>query len=131
MVRSGSGHLAFVTSIAAMLGVAEESEYAAVKAGLHMYAASLRTEIAARGVGVTTVVPGVVDTEFFVRRGAPYARRFPRPIAEDRVAQRLLDAVERNRAEVIVPRWLRVPVMLRAFAPNAYARMASRWGGGS
>lgn len=129
MTARGSGHLVFVSSIAAVLGVAGESAYAAVKAGLHVFAASLRAEVAGAGVGVSTVVPGVVDTDFFVRRGAPYARRFPRPIPPERVAAALVRAVERDQAEVVVPAWLRVPVAVRSLAPTTYHRLAERWGG--
>ncbi len=124
MLARRRGHLAYVTSIAGLLGVAEESSYAAVKAALHRYAASVRVEVAGAGVGVTTVAPGVVETEFFARRGSPYTRRFPRPIRAERVAAALVAAVERNRAEVIVPAWLRVPVVLQAVAPSVYARLA-------
>jgi short-subunit dehydrogenase len=125
MLARRSGHLVFVTSIAGLLGVARESGYAAVKAALQVYADSLRTEVVSSGVGVTTVVPGVVDTAFFDRRGAAYARRFPRLISADTVAAALVRGIERNRAEVIVPRWLRVPVAIRALAPSLYARLST------
>ena len=127
MARRGRGHLVFVTSIAGRLGVAGESEYAAVKAGLHVYAASQRLELAARGVGVTSIVPGVVRTEFFERRGEPYTRSFPRPISAGRVAAATVRAIERDRAEVCVPGWLRVPIALQGLAPTAYTRMTQRW----
>ncbi|MEQ7010737.1 SDR family NAD(P)-dependent oxidoreductase [Actinopolymorpha sp. B17G11] len=126
MLRRGSGHLGYVSSIAALLGVPRESSYAAVKAALHAYGRSLHAEVASRGVGVSVVAPGIVDTEFFVRRGVPYVRRFPRPISPDRVAARIVRAIERERAEVIVPRWLRIPVALQAVAPTTYARLAGR-----
>ncbi|MEQ7127352.1 SDR family NAD(P)-dependent oxidoreductase [Actinopolymorpha sp. B11F2] len=125
MLRRGSGHLGYVTSIAALLGVPRESSYAAVKAALHAYGRSLHAEVASRGVGVSIVAPGIVDTEFFDRRGVP-ARRFPRPISPDRVAARIVRAIERERAEVIVPRWLRIPVALQAVAPTTYVRLAGR-----
>jgi short-subunit dehydrogenase len=124
----GSGHLVFVTSIAAHLGVPEESAYAATKAGLAAYAASLRDELAPAGVLVSTVAPGIVDTEFFARRGAPYRRRFPRPMPASRVAAEVVACIEKNRAEVVVPRWLRLPIVLRTAAPDLYARLARRWG---
>ncbi|WP_020574847.1 SDR family NAD(P)-dependent oxidoreductase [Actinopolymorpha alba] len=128
MLERGRGHLVFVSSIAAMLGVAREAGYAAGKAGLHVFAASVHAEVAQAGIGVTTVVPGIVDTDFFARRGTPYPRRFPRPLPPARIADALIKAVERERVEVIVPRWLRVPVALRALAPTTYARLAGRWG---
>lgn len=126
MLERGAGHLVFVGSIAGLLGVPEESAYAASKAALHGYARSLAVEVAQSGVGVSIVAPGVVDTGFFQRRGTPYRRRFPRPMPAERVATAIADAVEHDRAEVIVPRWLRVPVLVQAAAPMLYHRLASR-----
>jgi short-subunit dehydrogenase len=128
MRERGRGHLAFVGSIAGLLGVPEESAYAASKAALHRYADSLRGELAEAGIGVSTVAPGIVDTAFFDRRGTPYPRRFPRPMPPERVAEAVADAVEHGRSEVVLPRWLRLPVWLQATAPNAYHALARRFG---
>ncbi|MEV1332170.1 SDR family NAD(P)-dependent oxidoreductase [Micromonospora costi] len=122
------GHLVFVGSIAGRLGVGGEAVYAASKAGLDAFAQSLRLELASRPVAVSTVVPGVVDTPFFARRGQPYRRRRPRPLPPDRVADAIADAIVRDRAEVYVPRWLRVPVAVRGLLPAVYRRLASRFG---
>ncbi len=127
MRAAGRGHLVFVGSIAGLLGVAEESAYAASKAALHRYADSLRAELVKDGIGVSTIAPGIVDTEFFSRRGVPYTRRFPRPMPAERVAEAVADAVEHDRSEVVLPRWLRLPVWLQAAAPNAYHALARRF----
>ncbi|HET7355298.1 MAG TPA: SDR family NAD(P)-dependent oxidoreductase [Nocardioidaceae bacterium] len=121
------GHLVFVGSIAGLLGVPQEAAYAATKAALHRYADSLRAEVSAEGIGVSTIAPGIVDTAFFERRGAPYTRRFPRPMPAHRVAVAIADAVEHDRAEVVLPRWLRLPVWLQATAPGAYHALARRF----
>jgi hypothetical protein len=68
-----------------------------------------------------------VETEFFDRRGVPYHRRFPRPVSPEQVAAALIKGVSRDRAEVVVPGWLRLPIVLRACAPGAYWRLAVRW----
>jgi len=128
MTQRGSGRLVFVTSIAAMLGVPDESLYAASKAAMQVLADSLRGELAGTGVGVTTVVPGVVDTAFFARRGRDYERRFPRPIRADRVADAIVSALRRDRNQVIVPAWLRAPIAVRACAPEWYVRLSGRFG---
>lgn len=128
MLARGRGHLVFVTSIAAHLGVAHESSYAASKAAQAAYAESLRAELAGTGVVVSTVAPGVVDTEFFSRRGEPYSRRTPRLMPASRVAAAVVRSLESGRAECIVPAWLRVPVVLRALAPGAFARLMGRFG---
>ena len=63
-------------------------------------------------MAITTVLPGVVDTEFFERRGAPYGRRFPRPMPPARVARAVVGALESGRARTVVPRWLAFPAWL-------------------
>ncbi|HEX5561422.1 MAG TPA: SDR family NAD(P)-dependent oxidoreductase [Nocardioidaceae bacterium] len=127
MRARGSGHLVFVTSVAAHLGVPEEAAYSATKAALAGYAAGLRAELAGTDLVVTTFAPGVVDTDFFTRRGAPYERRVPRLMPPGRVAARLVRAVEADRDEVVVPSWMRLPIALRAVAPGAYWSLSRRW----
>ncbi|GAA2216757.1 SDR family NAD(P)-dependent oxidoreductase [Micromonospora olivasterospora] len=122
------GHLVFVGSIAGRLGVGGEAVYAASKAGLDTFAQSLRMELARRRVAVSVVVPGVVDTPFFLRRGQPYRRSRPRPLPPERVADALAAAIARDRAEVYVPGWLRLPVAVRAVLPAMYRHLAGRFG---
>ncbi|RGC68582.1 putative oxidoreductase [Micromonospora sp. MW-13] len=122
------GHLVFVGSIAGRLGVAGEAVYAATKAGLDAFAESLRLELSGCGVTVSTLVPAVVDTPFFVRRGQPYRRRRPRPLPPERVAAALTDAIVRNHTEVYVPNWLRLPVAVHGLLPALYRRLAARFG---
>jgi short-subunit dehydrogenase len=129
MVERKHGAICFVTSIAGRTGVAGEAVYSATKAGLDTFAESLRAETARSGVNISVVVPGVVDTGFFETRGAPYTRTRPRPIPADRVADAVVRAVERNRAEEWRPRWLRIAPTVRALAPGAFRRLAARSGG--
>jgi short-subunit dehydrogenase len=128
MQERGLGRLVFVTSIAGRLGVAGESVYAATKAGLDCFAESLRQELAGSAVTVGVVVPGVVDTPFFERRGAPYHRQRPRPISATVIAEAVVRCVETGAAEVYAPRWLRLPVAIRGVLPGPYRRLAGRFG---
>lgn len=129
MVERGSGGLAYVSSIAGRTGVAGEAVYAATKAGVDAFAESLRLELRGSGVSVGVLVPGVVDTAFFARRGRPYGRRRPRPLPAGLVAGALVRMVEAGGAEAYRPRWLRLPVTVRAAAPGVYRRLAGRFGG--
>lgn len=129
MVSRGTGHLAFVTSIAGRMGVSGEAVYSGTKAGLDTFAESLRLELAGTGVRVGVLVPGVVRTAFFDRRGAPYARRRPAPLPADRVASALVRAIATDRPELYTPGWLRLPVAIRTLAPATYRRLATRFGG--
>ena len=128
MAERGRGHVVFVSSIAGATGVRAESAYAATKAGLRYFAESVRYELAGRGVGVSVVVPGVIDTPFFDRRGTPYDRVRPAPIPAERVARATLAAIERHHDEVFVPGWLRFPARLQGAAPGLFRVLAARFG---
>lgn len=128
MAARRSGRLIFVSSIAGATGVRHEAAYAATKAGLNCLAESLTYELAGSGVGVSLVLPGVVDTPFFDRRGMRYGRAWPVPISADRVARAITDAAARDRPLVYVPGWMRLPALLHGTAPTAFRRAAARFG---
>ncbi|MER7363418.1 SDR family NAD(P)-dependent oxidoreductase [Nonomuraea wenchangensis] len=129
MLTAGRGHVVFVASIAGAVGVAREAVYSATKAGLMVFAEGLRHELHhAPGVGVSVLLPGVVDTPFFVRRGAPYTRGRPAPIPPERVARAVVAAILHGRPESFVPGWLRLPARLRGAAPGPFRLLARRFG---
>lgn len=125
MLERGEGHVVNVASLVAHLPKELEAAYAATKAGLAGFTRSLHEELRESGVGVTLVSPAVVATRFFEERGEPYRRRWPKPISPDRVASATVHAIERNRAEVIVPGWLTIAVRLYGGAPGVYRALAA------
>ena len=128
MAERGYGRLIFVSSIAGMMGVRHEAVYAATKAGLISFAESLGYELAGTGAGVSVILPGVVDTPFFRRRGRPYDRRLPAPIPAERVAQAIVTAGQRDLDVVFVPGWLRFPAWLHGTSPHTFQALARRFG---
>jgi short-subunit dehydrogenase len=128
MAERGCGRMIFVSSIAGMTGVRHEAVYAATKAGLNYLAESLGYELAGTGAGVSLVLPGVVDTPFFRRRGLPYDRRLPAPIPPEQVARAIVTAAQRDQDVVFVPRWLRIPAWLHGTSPRTFRRLATRFG---
>lgn len=128
MIGRGRGWVGFVSSIAGRTGVAGEAVYAAAKAGLDAFAESLRAEAAGTGIGVSVVIPGAVQTDFFALRGRPYRRSVPRPVPADRVARALIDSIEAGQPERWVPSWLRIAPAFRALTPGLYRALATRFG---
>ncbi len=71
MIQTHWGRIVCVSSVAAVLGNRGQANYAAAKAGLHGAAKSLALELAARGVTVNVVAPGVIDTPETLRAFPP------------------------------------------------------------
>lgn len=122
-LQPGAGHLVFVGSIAGLLGVVGETWYSATKAGVAILADTLRAELRTEAIGLSLVIPGVVDTPYFDRRKVPYQRRSPRPITAQVVAAAIVNAVEQHRDTVIVPEWLGWPARLKGAFPALYRRL--------
>lgn len=127
-VSARRGALVFVSSIAGLVGVPDETVYSATKAGLEAFARLLREELSPSGVSVSTVAPGVVATDFLRAREVPYRRRVPRPLPPEVVAEAIVRALVTGRPRVIVPRWLGLPATLARVAPGLYRRGARRFG---
>jgi short-subunit dehydrogenase len=128
MIERGRGQLVFVSSIAGVTGVPGEAVYAATKAGLVTFAESLAYELAGDGVGVSVIIPAVIATPFFDRRGKPYGRTRPAPVPAERVARAIVSALAHDRGVAYVPRWMRVPARLHGAAPAAFRALAARFG---
>lgn len=127
MLARGRGHVANVGSIVGLVGRPNEAVYAATKSGLAAFTESLRSELRGTGVSASLVVPAVVETRFFAERGVPYGRRWPRPVAPERIAEAIVAAIRRDRAQVVVPGWLGIAIRLHGAAPRSFRALADRF----
>lgn len=123
MAHRRAGHVVAIGSISGRIGSPFEAGYAASKFAVAGLAESLSVELAPLGISVSLVVPGPVETSFFEARGHPYDRSRPKQVPAAKVAKVALDAVERNRAEAFVSRFLRQAVVSKTLLPPLY-----RWG---
>jgi short-subunit dehydrogenase len=100
----GRGHIINVSSMLSRIPyVPWRSAYTAAKHALNALTASLRLELQAEypGIHVSTVLPGVVATEFGVRAlgGGPDSRTLPGAQPVDEVAEVIAELIEHPRAE--------------------------------
>jgi len=91
--RNGGGHLLNVHSVLSWVALA--GSYSASKAALWSQTNSLRLELLPRGIQVTGLHVGYVDTELVTHVDAPKT-------APAEVARQALDGIEANAAEVLV-----------------------------
>ena len=130
MVKRGSGHLLFMSSLAGKAATPGTSMYNATKYGLRGFAAALRPELRESGVGVSTVCPGFIrDAGMFADSGAKLPTGVGTRSPED-VAKAVIGAIERNRGEVdVAPVGLRIGAIFGGVAPEMAATFTRRVGG--
>ncbi len=116
MLERGSGHLVAVSSLAAYKGLPGSAGYCASKAAVNAYCEGLRIELRPRGVAVTCVCPGFIDT--------PMTATNPRPMpflmTADEAARRILRALRRRPAVYDFPWPMRLLMWFSKWAPDEF-----------
>jgi short-subunit dehydrogenase len=114
MLQRGSGHLAAVSSLGAYLGIPGESGYCASKAAVNTYMDGLRRQLRTRGIHVTTLCPGFVDTPMVA--GANFD--MPWLMKAEDAAERMVKALERKCKVYDFPWQLAFLMKLAAWLPD-------------
>ena len=118
----GLGNGSHVVNVVSVAGSFAAGPYSASKHAQLAFSRSLAVELAPRGVAVHTVNPGYIETPGFPQRSrfGPVGARFV--VDPPLVVERLLAAVDRDRSEIVVPRWYRPAGWLQALLPGTVAR---------
>lgn len=125
MRERGSGTLAGIASVAGLRGLPGAAAYSASKAAAIRYLESLRVELRASGVKVTTICPGYIATPMTKRN--PY--RMPFLLEADEAARRFARIIDAQKSYAIVPWQMAIVGRLMALLPDAlYDRLAAKAG---
>jgi NAD(P)-dependent dehydrogenase (short-subunit alcohol dehydrogenase family) len=114
MLERGSGHIAMVASVAGYRGLSPATAaYGPSKAAIINLAETLRNDLASRGIAISLINPGYVETPM------TGANRFPMPfmIGADDAAQRIVRGLRRRRFEIAFPRQLVALMKLARLMP--------------
>jgi all-trans-retinol dehydrogenase (NAD+) len=118
MIERNAGHIVNVASAAGLIGSCRQTAYAASKHAAVGFDEALRMELRrpARHVRTTVVCPYYIDTGMFagVRTRSPWLLPI---LKEDRVAARIVRAVEKNQGRVLMPRVIHAVGVLRELLP--------------
>jgi short-subunit dehydrogenase len=128
------GRLVLIGSVAGYISTPNASPYAMSKFAIRAFAEALRPELAPRGVAVTLISPGFVESEIrqVDNRGGWHAQAknpLPSwlPMPAEVAAKKIVAAVYRRRREAIITVHGKVLVWLSRFAPWVL-RLAMRRG---
>jgi all-trans-retinol dehydrogenase (NAD+) len=114
MIARNSGHLVTIASASGYVGVANLADYSASKWAAIGFDESLRAELrkTAPGVRTTVVCPYYVDTGMFKGVRSRFPRLLP-ILKEERVADRIVSAIQRNKRRVVMPPLVHLVPLLR------------------
>jgi len=134
MLSRGQGHIVAVGSVQSRVAIPFRSAYGASKHALQAYCDSLRAEVAASGVRVTTFNPGYIKTNISINAvtdtGANYGATddtIAKGMAPEFVAERMVLAVQQDESEVVVaPIDHRFAIQLRTIAPSLYFKIMAK-----
>jgi uncharacterized protein len=116
-----------VVSVAGAVSAGRSGPYSAAKHAQLAFSRAARAELRARGIRVHTVLPGFVETPGFPQRSRFSSRALRALVVEpELVAERIVAAVERGRAELFVPRLYRIAPLAQALLPRLVARAGTR-----
>ena len=126
-----SGRIAYISSVAGLLGTQYRASYSAAKAAIHMWANSLRAEVAQDGVNVSVIFPGFVKTNvsFNALNGAGKAQAHQDEAIEngleaDDFAQKTVSALLKGQEYIVVGgRKEKLGVLVSRLSPSTLYKM--------
>lgn len=124
MTARGSGHIALIASVSGLRGLPNAAAYAPTKAALINLAECIRPQLARKGVKVSIINPGFVDTPMTA------VNKFPMPfiMPADKAAAIIANGLARERYEITFPLPMLLIFKLLRMMPNAlFFRLVNRF----
>ena len=111
---------ALAAGVAGVAGVGSSIPYCASKAALSMYLDIARMELSRKGIGVTTILPGFVETEIMEDIG-----KYPFAVSAEKAAREMADIIERGAAVGVVPAfpWKYVKPFFKVIPDAVYRKL--------
>jgi NAD(P)-dependent dehydrogenase (short-subunit alcohol dehydrogenase family) len=134
-ILATDGYILQIASMAALMAAPSMSAYCASKSGVEAMAHSLQVELSGRGAEVGIAYLSWIDTDMVrgvdavpalreMRAGLPSP--FNRTYGAVGAVARLVEGIERRRAHVWYPGWIRILVPVRGVTPYLNTRLLRR-----
>lgn len=115
MLAQRSGQIVVVTSVDGRKGMPLDAPYASAKFALTGFAEVLRQEVRDKGIYVSTILPGRVDTPMIDGLRVP---RVSAKIPAQAVAEAIVKAILKRKPEMFVPSSGRLLVFVNTLSPR-------------
>ena len=136
LAQQDEAHIVNISSLFGLIGLPTQSSYAASKFAVRGFSESLRSELQPLRIGVTSVHPGGINTnivkssrftELAPGQKAKIIRSFEkRGWPPELVGKRIIDAIERDRARVLVGPETYVTDLAKRLIPTGTNRIVDR-----
>lgn len=136
MVKQGAGQIVNTASMGGLMAAGLITSYVMTKHAVVGLSLALRSEAAAKGVGVTVVCPSAVETPILDKghlgrfHGRDYylkGQGVRRPLDPAVFADQVLEAVAEDRAMLVTPRTARIAWRIGRLAPGFTQRASIRF----
>ncbi len=129
MAARGRGHIVFISSLSGKVATRGSAMYSATKFGLRGFASALRIELAEKGIGVSTVFPGIIrGAGMFAKTGVKLPEKIGTRSPKD-VAEAVRQCIEKDIGEVDVAAFeQRFGALLGSISPRLVAKLEKRFG---
>ncbi len=118
--KLGEGRIVGIGSIAGDRGRRGNPGYGTSKGALGIYLEGLRNRLEIKGVSITTIKPGFIDTAMVAA-----IERKPLVVSAEKAAAQIVNATERRAGTVYVPtRWRFVSMILRSVPSFLFRRLS-------
>jgi uncharacterized protein len=127
MIVRKKGHVVNISSGAGKIATLNMSAYCASKFALNGWSETLYHELKPLGIKVSVVCPGPVQTEF----NRDFRNTEPKSpcsllVTPESVCREIIKAIEKDKFEVITPRWLAFLCAIKRHMPNLFRVFAQR-----
>jgi short-subunit dehydrogenase len=114
MLERRSGYLVAISSLASLRGLPGESGYTSSKAAVNVFMDGLRVQLRSKGIAVTTICPGFVNTPMT----AVNEFKMPWLLTADEAASRIVRAMKRKPKVYSFPWQMTLLMRLTRWAPD-------------
>lgn len=123
MLKNGKGHIAAISSVAALLEYSGASVYSKSKRTVINLCEAYREALSDFGIGVTAVIPGYIDTLKLRELNNNDVSKKPFIMTEEYAADIIIKSIEENRDKIIFPKKMKIAVSILSMFPKKILSM--------